>query len=233
MSRVRESFLAGARDIAPLVPAAISFGLVTGAAVTQAGLGLLESVGMSVGVYGGAAQLAATVLWDERAPLAVTAGTALVINARFFIDSASIAPLLSARSVAAGSALAYLLRDGADALTMTRAVGSERIATGPYYVGAGLTDWGMWVAATSAGALGAAFVPESWSLEFVVTLVFIALLMDAVKGRPDIEAAIVAATAAVVLVPLLPLQTGLLAAIALGMTWGFVRDVDSGGGGAP
>ena len=233
MSRTRSSFLAGVRDISPLIPAGISFGLVAGAAVTQAGLGLAESVGLSVGVYGAAAQLAATALWDEGAPLLVIVGTALVINARFFIYSASIAHELPTRSWWEAIALGYLVRDGAYAATMTRAVPNDSIDTKPYFVGAAVTDWSVWLLATSLGALGAAFVPATWSLDFIVPLVFVALLGGALKTRIDIETALVAAVASIVLVPLLPLQTGLLVAILLGMGWGFMRDTGESEGDRP
>jgi predicted branched-subunit amino acid permease len=116
---------------------------------------------------------------------------------------------------------------------MTRAVPNESIDTKPYFVGAALTDWSVWLLFTSLGALGAAFVPETWSLDFIVPLVFVALLGGALKTRVDVETALVAAIASVVLVPLLPLQTGLLVAILLGMGWGFVRDTGHSEGGRP
>lgn len=224
MSDTRRSLLAGARDFLPIAPAALSFGLVTGAAITQAGLGLAESIGMSVGVYGGAAQLAATALWADGAPLVVAVLTALVANARFFIYSASIAPVLGRHKPLAAMGLGYIIRDGGYAITMTRGRADWPHAIVPYYVGATVTDWSIWLLATSAGALGAAFVPASLSLDFVVPLVFIALLAGALKDRIDAEAAIVTALAAAVLIPVLPFQSGTLGAIVIGLVWGFARD---------
>jgi predicted branched-subunit amino acid permease len=219
----RESLMAGVRGITPLIPAGLAFGLVAGGAITSAGLGVGESVGMSTLVYGASAQLAATVLWAEGAPIAVIVGTALVINARFFIYSASLAPVLSPRSMLEGLGLGYLVRDGAYAATMSKAVPDPDLAPRPYYVGAALLDWVVWLSATTAGALGASLVPSSWSLEFVVPLVFVALLANTLDSRTATEVAAVSALAAVVLIPLLPMQTGLLAAILLGMVWGLVR----------
>ena len=229
MSR-RASFWAGVRDISPLAPAAFAFGLVAGGAVTQAGFGVLESVGLSAGIYGAAAQLAATQLFDEGAPMLVVIGTALVINARFVIYSASMAPILDPRTLRQAAGYGYLLRDGAYALTMTRAVPVERVQTLPYYLGAATTDWGMWIAATTLGAFGAAFVPEGLGLEFIVPLVFVALAAGAMHDRTDVETAAVTAVAAAVLVPLLPLQTGLLASIGIGVAWAFFRDPDESDG---
>lgn len=207
----------------PLMPAGLSFGFVVGAAIAQAGLGIAESLGMSTVVYGASAQLAATVLWAQSAPFLVVIGTALVINARFFIYSASLAPVLEPKSVLERVLYAYLIRDGAYAATVTRAVPDPAIDVRSYYLGACILDWAVWLVSTAAGTLGAAALPASWSLDFVVPLVFVALLVGALDGRTAIEVALIAALAAVVLIPLLPMQTGLLAAIALGLAWGALR----------
>lgn len=228
MSRARKSFLLGSRAILPLVPAAFAFGLVTGTATGEAGLGLAETVGMSVFVYSGVAHLATTVLWGEGAPLLVVIGTGLVLNARLFIYSASIAPVFSEAKPLERSVLGYLLRDVAYALTMARRHRSD-IAIVPYYIGVAFTDWAIWLVAMVVGFLGAQTVPGGWSLDFIIPLVFIAFLMDALKDRIDVETALVTAVAAAVLVPLLPLETGLLAAIGVGAAWGFIRDTEDTG----
>lgn len=227
-SRARSSFVAGMRDMLPLMPAGLSFGFVVGAAITQAGLGIAESLGMSSVVYGASAQLAATVLWAERAPFLVVIGTALVINARFFIYSASLAPVLHPRTALERVAYAYFIRDGAYAATVTRAVPNPEIDVRAYFLGASTLDWVVWLVSTAVGTLGAAALPASWSLDFVVPLVFVALLVGALESRTAAETAIASASAAVVLIPLLPMQTGLLAAIALGLVWGSLRDRPQG-----
>ncbi|MBI5231068.1 MAG: AzlC family ABC transporter permease [Coriobacteriales bacterium] len=212
----------------PLVPAGVSFGLVVGAAVTQVGLGLAESVGMSTLVYGASAQLAATGLWREGAPLVVVVLTALVINSRFFIYSASLAPVLKPASWYSALGLAYFVRDGAYAATVTKAVPDAEVDDVAYYLGASTFDWAVWLVSTTAGALGAALIPTSWSLDFVVPLVFVALLAGALDSRLAVESAVVSAVSAFILIPLLPMQSGLLVAIVGGMAWGAVREMARG-----
>jgi 4-azaleucine resistance transporter AzlC len=221
------SFWRGVRDISPLIPAAVSYGLVAGAAIKQAGLGITESLAMSTGIYAGAAQVAATVLWGEGAPVLVIVGTALVINARFILYSTSIAHVLPTRSWVEAVGLGYLLRDGAYAATMTRAVPDPEISTKHYYLGAALTDWATWLLATSFGVYFSSIVPASWSLDFIVPLVFVAFLAGALRSRVDVETAIVSTTASIVFVPLLPMELGLLAAIVVGMAWAYMRDPEA------
>lgn len=220
MSRVRRSLLAGARDVSPLILGIVPFGLVTGAAVVDAGLGLTEAVGMSLLVNAGAAQLAATLLFAEGAPLLIVIGTALIINARMLIYSTSLAPVISPPGGRLRPLLAHMLVDQSYAATMTWGRHREDIDVVPYYAGCWITLASIWQVSNVAGALAGSFVPAEWSLDFVIPLVFMAMLVPALKVRADVGAAVVSGVAAAVLVPLLPMQLGLLAAIALGMAWG-------------
>ena len=89
--------MAGAKDVSPIILGLIPFALVTGAAVVDAGFGLAEAVGMSLLVNAGAAQLAATILFAEGAPLMIIIGTALVVLAVVaIVGFAILAVLLSA-----------------------------------------------------------------------------------------------------------------------------------------
>lgn len=218
--------LAGARDVAPIILGIIPFGLVTGAAVVDAGYGLAEAVGMSLFVNAGAAQLAATTLAGEGAPLLVVIGTALIINARMLIYSTSLAPVIAPHAGRWRALIGHPLVDQSYAATMTMGRYRNDIAIVPYYVGSWLILASVWQLSNIAGALGGAFVPAEWSLDFAIPLVFLAMLVPTLSTRVDRETAAVSAVAAVLLVPVLPLQTGLLAAILAGMAWGALRDGD-------
>lgn len=224
MSRTTRSMLAGAKDVSPIILGIIPFGLVTGAAVIAAGLGLKEAIGMSLLVNAGASQLAATSLFADGAPLLVVVGTALVINARMFIYSASLAPILvpATKSRMGLVFLGHPLVDQAYAAVMTTGRYKD-VDIVPYYVGSWLILASVWQVSNIAGALAGSFVPASWSLDFAIPLVFMAMLIPAIQDKADVETAIVTAVAAALLVPALPMQTGLLAAIILGMSWGALR----------
>ncbi|UWM54658.1 AzlC family ABC transporter permease [Salinirubellus salinus] len=91
MSR-REALRAGVRATTPVVLGVVPFGLVAGAAAIGAGLSILQAAALSVVVFAGASQLAIIELLGRDAALVVVVGTALVINARMFMYSASLAP---------------------------------------------------------------------------------------------------------------------------------------------
>ena len=54
MKRIRHSMVVGARDVSPMILGIVPWGLVAGAAVAETGAGVLEAIGMSVGVFAGA-----------------------------------------------------------------------------------------------------------------------------------------------------------------------------------
>ncbi len=228
VNRTGRSMLAGAKDVSPIILGIIPFGLVAGAAVIEAGLGLPEAIGMSLFVNAGASQIAATALFAEGAPLWVAIGTALVINARMLIYSASLAPILAPKATRRGKILlGHPLVDQAYAATMTQGRFRDDIDVVPYYVGSWAILASVWQIANIVGALAGSFVPPAWSLDFTVPLVFLAMLVPALKTHTDVEVALITAFAAALLVPVLPMQTGLLVAIVAGMAWGAMRHHDT------
>jgi 4-azaleucine resistance transporter AzlC len=224
VSRRTHSALAGAKDIAPILIGIVPFGLVAGAAVIHAGFGVAEAVGMSLFVNAGASQIAATTLFDDGAPLWVALATALIVNARMFIYSTSIAPVLACASARLRPLLGHMLVDQNYASTMTKGRFRDDVDIVPYYVGAWLGLASVWQLSSIAGALLGPLVPPSWGLDFAVPLVFLAMLAPAIKDRVAIEVAVVTGVSSAVLVPLMPMQTGLVVALLAGMLYGAWRD---------
>ncbi len=224
MSRRRHSLIEGMRDVSPILIGVIPFGLVAGAAVVQVGFGLPEALGMSFIVCAGASQIVATTLFGDGAPLWLALGTALVVNTRMFIYSASIAPVLSHASAKLRPVLGHMLVDQNYVTTMTRGRFREDVDVIPYYVGAWVALSGTWQVSNIAGALLGPMVPSSWGLDFAVPLVFLAMLAPTLKGTTSVAVAIVTGVASALLVPTLPMQTGLLVAIIAGIAFGAWRD---------
>lgn len=224
VSRTRHSLWAGVMGVLPILVGVVPFGLVAGAAVRQAGFSVVESIGMSIVVFAGASQIAATTLSGSGAPLWVALGTALVINARMFIYSVSIAPLLSDAPNWLRPILGYMLVDQNYASTITDGRHRDDVDVVTYYVGGGVSLWIVWQISSIAGAILGPFIPAAWGLDFAVPLVFLAMLAPSLKGRTAIGVAIVTGVAAAVFVPLLPLQSGLIVAIVVGMAYGAWRD---------
>lgn len=207
--------------MAPILLGVFPFGVIAGVAAVDAGLSTAQAIAASPMIFAGASQLATMDLLSSGAAAAVVIATALVINSRFAMYSAALSPHLTGLSGARRAVAAYLLTDQAFAVSLIR-YGREswdlayRFA---FYLGAALGLWFTWMVATVAGVLVGTGVPAEWSLDFAVPLVFLALLFPAIKDRGTRTAAIVAGGVAAVAAGL-PLNLGLLVAVACGLIAG-------------
>ena len=225
----REDVLDGIRAFAPLSVGVVPFALIAGITAVDAGLAPLQAVGMSVVVFAGASQLAVIELLGQDASLAVVVLTAVIINLRMMMYSASIAPYFREVSSVRRWLGAYILTDQAYALSVADFRESDRDPRGriAFYFGAAVGLWTVWQAGTLLGALLGATVPAGLSLEFAVPLTFMALVFPAIEGRPTAAAAAVAAVVAVVAVPL-PFNLGLLTAAFAGIAVGVLVEHRAG-----
>ena len=189
----REGVREGLTAVAPLLVGVVPFGLAFGVAASQSTIGGGLGYASSIIIFAGAAQLAAVQLFDAGAATAVVIATALVINSRHLMYSAALSPHFREFPAAWRLALPYVMTDQAFAVSIAR------YAQGPvdpafkrwYFTGAALALWVTWQLTTATGVLVGGGVPESWSLDFAIPLVFLALLVPAAQTRPGLAAAIV------------------------------------------
>lgn len=194
---------AGAVAVAPIALGVIPFGLIAGAAAVERGLTTLDAVAFSLGVFAGAAQLAAIEVLGTGGSVAVAIVTALVINLRMMMYSASLSPWLAPEPRSRRLPAAYLLTDQAYGVALARYTdpdAGELPVAGrlPFYVGAGATLWVTWQACTIIGAAVGGSIPDAVPLGFAIPLVFLTLLPPAVTDRATAIAAVVGALVATV-----------------------------------
>ena len=189
----------GVRAFAPLLIAVVPFGLVFGIVAAGSEVGPWLGGATSFIFFAGAAQLATLQLFDAGAAGAVVIATALVINARHLMYSAALAPAFREFPKGARFALPYLLTDQAFAISIVRfGEVEDPVYRQWFFTGAGLSLWVPWQIFTIAGIVLGAQIPASWSLDFAIPLMFVILLVPTIKGRPELIAAVVGATVAVV-----------------------------------
>ncbi len=231
MPTVPPDFLDGVRDAAPLHLGIAPFGLVAGVAAVEEGLSIAHAIGFSSVVFAGASQLAMIELLGGDAPLAIVVGTAVVVNLRMMMYSASIAPYFrdfAARSKAVAS---YLLTDQAFALSLARYNRDSETNRFAYYVGVALSLWAVWQMSTVLGAVLGTGLPPEWGLGFAVPLVFLALLVPALKDRASAASGLTGGVVAVaVVVAGIPFHLDIIVAAVFGVVAGLA--VESRGGDA-
>lgn len=213
--------ISGLRDGAlasiPLLVGIVPWGIVAGVTMVGAGLSQAQAVTMGVVVFAGSAQLAVLPLLIAKAPLWVMYATALVVNLRYVIYSAVLAPHFERLSRPWRALLSYITVDGVFALF----VGKFRPDDSQphkhwFFLGGSLVMWAGWQISSWVGIFAGALIPHSWSLEFSATLALIAVLMPLLFDRAAVCGA-VAAGAVALAAARWPLNTGLLAAIAVGV----------------
>ena len=219
--RLKE-FLAGCRDEAPLQLGVIPFGMLYGIGALAVGMPVWLAQLTSMLVFAGAAQLVIVQMLGAAAGALPMGLTAVLLNLRHMLYSASVAEHVRHLPRRWRVLLAYLLTDEAYAVAILRY--ARPAGPGPdlrhwYFLGCGLTLWGCWQLSTALGIAFGARIPPEWDIDFAVPLTFIALLTLLVKERAGQAAALVAALAVLALAAL-PYRLGLVLAIVLGLLAG-------------
>lgn len=215
----RADFASGLWDSLPTLPANAPFGFVVGAAAVQAGFTDVQAVAMSALVFGGASQLAAIELLEGGAPLVVVVLTAVVVNLRYTMYSAAIAPYFRRLSDRWRLVCAQFIVDTSFAIAVTEYERDEDTDRLAYYLGVALGIYASFVVGTAVGALLGDAIPRGLQLDFAVPLLFLALLLPSIVDEPTATAAAVGGFVAVVGVGL-PMNVGIIVAALSGVVAG-------------
>ena len=212
-----EAWRDGVRDGLPSLFGIGAWGIVVGVAMVKSGLTVAQALGMTFLVFAGSAQLAALPLIAAGAPVWVIFATALVINLRFVIFSALLAPHFAHLPLRQRLALGYTVGDLTAALYFQRYPDEAR-APGKlaYLKGLIIPNWIAWQVGSVVGILASTAVPAEWGLGFAGSLAILCILVPMVAGMPALCGVLVAAVTAVAC-RALPYKLGLLAAVVAGM----------------
>ncbi|MBY6003663.1 AzlC family ABC transporter permease [Salipiger bermudensis] len=219
---LRSSYIKGLRDGAPFILVIAPFAMVFGVLSKSAGLNVLEALAFSVAVIAGAAQFTALQLMQDQAPTLVVLASALAVNLRMAMYSASLTPYLGHLPLWKRGVVAYFLVDQAYALGIVKyerepdMTNGERFA---YFIGTITPICPLWYGFTVVGALVGAQISLESGLDFAMPIAFLALVGPALRTGAHGAAALVASVSAL-LFAFLPYNLGLLVAALLGMMAG-------------
>lgn len=207
----------GLHDGMPTLFGIAAWGLVVGIAMVKAGLSVPQSIGMTLLVFAGSAQLASLPLIVAHAPVWVIFATALVVNLRFVIFSVLLAPHFAHLPWQQRFGLGYVSGDMTVALFLRR-FPSEAPAPGKlaYLKGLMYPNWVAWQVGSIAGILLGSAVPPQWGLGFAGTLAILCIMIPLVANKAALCGVLVAGAVAVAAFGL-PYKLGLLSAVVVGM----------------
>lgn len=212
----KSSFWLGIKDVSPLILGVLPFAIISGIASIEVGLSVPEAVGLAVIVFAGASQLAALQLLEIGSPVLIIVLTIAVVNLRFVMYSASLAVHFHYLPLAWKVLIGYTMTDQAYALPIAKFEQVEKLNKPWYYIGVSFTMWTTWQSGSIAGMLLGSQIPNEWSLDFTIPLIFLALLAPAVRDKPTIFAAVSSGAVAVASAGL-PYNLGLILAAATGI----------------
>jgi 4-azaleucine resistance transporter AzlC len=201
----------GARAIAPIAVAAVTFGVSFGVLAGSAGIDALAATVMSATTFAGSAQFAVASILGASGGISAAVLAATLLNARYAPISVSVAPLFQ------GSPLRRLLESQ---LIVDESWAISRRPDGRFdrklLVGAGLVLYVSWVGGTALGALGGEALgdPADLGLDAAFPALFLALLVPQVRTRRALAAALLGGTVALLLLPFSAAGVPIIAAAA-------------------
>jgi predicted branched-subunit amino acid permease len=222
----KRAYREGFKACAPTMPGIFAWGMVTGMAMVKTGLTIWQALGMTFLVFAGSAQLASLPLIAANAPIWVVFLTALVVNLRFVIFAAAIAPHFAHLPWYKRVWHGYFNADITMAL-FPRHFPAESVHRTEgkvgYFNGIGYPNWCAWQAGSVIGILLASQIPESWGIGFAGTLALLAITIPLTINSAALAGVVVASIVAIAAASL-PYRLGLLLAVIVGMTAAMVVD---------
>jgi len=218
----KSAFWQGFRVGAPFTLVVAPFAMIFGVLATEAGMSVFETLIFSVAVIAGAAQLTALQLMSENAPTIIVLASALAVNLRMAMYSASLTPYLGPAPLWQRVFIAYFLVDQSYACSVAEFENKpemtvpQRVA---YFFGTVAPVCPMWYVFTLVGALVGNQIPEAWALDFAVPIAFLALIVPMMRTFAHVVAALVAIAVAIIANGM-PFNLGLIVAGLAGMMAG-------------
>lgn len=222
ITTTKSLFWKGLRDSLPFLLVASPFGLLFGVLAAEAGLKVLEALSFSLAVFAGAAQFTALQLLQEGTPLLIVLASALAVNLRMGMYSASLTPYLGDAPMWQRACAAYMTVDQSYALSIVKFEDEPQLTTPQrmaYFFGTTSIIAPSWMIATVVGAYAGALIPASWGLDFVLPLAFLAMIGPMLRTPAHMVACLTAIVASLP-ATLMPHNLGLIVAGLAGMMAG-------------
>jgi len=218
----KSAYWAGLRDGLPYIFMAAPFSVLFGVVAMDAGLSVGQAMGFSVLVIAGASQFAAVQMITENAGIAFVLLAALAVNLRMAMYSASLVPYLGSAPLWQRALVSYLNFDQTYITSVARYEARPEMAVPDrvaYFFGVATPITPVWIGMTLVGILAGKAIPEAWALDFIMPIMFLAMVAPMMKSLAHVAAAGASVIVALVLSGL-PSGTGLLIAAAVAMLTG-------------
>jgi predicted branched-subunit amino acid permease len=223
----KSAYWKGVRDGAPFIVVIIPFAMLFGVLATEAGLAVYEALIFSVVVIAGAAQFTALQLMTEDAPTVIVLCSALAVNLRMAMYSATLTPYIGGAPLWQRALAAYFTVDQTFACSAAQFEKAPQMTMPQrmaYFAGTATCAAPLWYSFTLVGALIGAQIPETWALDFALPITFLAMVAPMLRTPAHVVAALVAIITSL-LAAGVPYSLGLIIAGVAGMIAGAQTEI--------
>ena len=210
-------FLKGIVDVSPLMIPVVPFGLIFGVLAIDIGFTPLETMGMSLIVFGGASQIVLLQLFSGGASSLVIISSVGAVNSRHLLYGAVVYEHLSDLKLIWKIMISYFLIDQAFAISNEYLKKNKDRNRYFHLVGGGATCWVIWQSTTLLGIILGASIPQKLGLSFAVPLTFLALLVNDFRKFINVIVIIISGTVATLGYNYVPFKAYVIVAALAGL----------------
>ena len=210
-------FLKGVIDVSPLMIPVVPFGLIFGVLAIDVGFTPLETMGMSLIIFGGASQIVLLQLFSGGASSLVIISSVGAVNSRHLLYGAVVSEHLSDLKLIWKIIISYFLIDQAFARSNEYFKKNKDENKYFHLVGGGATCWIIWQSTTFLGIILGAAIPEKLGLSFAIPLTFLALLINDFRKFVNVFVIIVSGLVATLGYNIIPFKAYVIVAALIGL----------------
>lgn len=223
------SFFNGMQDCIPTIFGYLSIGFACGVVSKSCGMTILQSTAMSAFIYAGSSQFIAASMILSLTPAPNIILAIFLINLRYFLMSASLAPYFKGNSLLRNFISGILLTDETFALAASKGSNENKINY-KWMLGVNIIAYLNWIIANFLGAFFGSLIYnyKIFGLDFALSAMFMGLLISSIKEKGDkrISVIIVFSTVIVLilLIQFISVNASIIIASILGSFMGMVMD---------
>ena len=210
-------FLKGVIDVSPLMIPVVPFGLIFGVLAIDVGFTPLETMGMSLIIFGGASQIVLLQLFSGGASSLVIISSVGAVNSRHLLYGAVVSEHLSDLKLIWKIIISYFLIDQAFARSNEYFKKNKDENKYFHLIGGGATCWIIWQSTTFLGIILGAAIPEKLGLSFAIPLTFLALLINDFRKFVNVFVIIVSGIVATLGYNIIPFKAYVIVAALIGL----------------
>ena len=210
-------FLKGIIDVSPLMIPVVPFGLIFGVLAVDVGFTPIETMCMSLIIFGGASQIVLLQLFSGGASSLVIISSVGAVNSRHLLYGAVVSEHLSELKLIWKIIISYFLIDQSFAISNEYLKKNKQSNRYFHLAGAGATCWVIWQSTTFLGIVLGEAIPDKLGLSFAVPLTFLALLVNDFRKLINVVVIIISGLVATIGFNYIPFKAYVIVSALIGL----------------